>query len=92
MSLKYLSNFQRSCEMPLINFKVELNLKWTKYCIVSATGNENDINDNNNDNYIVFTIKETKLYVSVVTLSGRDNNDFSKLRSKRFERSLYWSE
>ena len=31
--LKYLSNFWRSLEMPLINCKVELKLKLTKYCI-----------------------------------------------------------
>ena len=34
--LKYLSNFWRSLEMPLINCKVELKLKWTKYCVLSA--------------------------------------------------------
>ena len=28
--VKYLSNFWRSLEMPLINCKVELKLKWTK--------------------------------------------------------------
>ena len=29
--LKYLCNFWRSLEMPLIHCKVELKLKWTKY-------------------------------------------------------------
>ena len=29
-SLKYLSNFCRSLEIPLINYKVELKLRWTK--------------------------------------------------------------
>ena len=34
--LKYLSNFWRSLEMPLINCKVELSLEWKKvvYCLV----------------------------------------------------------
>ena len=32
--LKYLSNFWRSLEMPLINCKVELSLKWTENCIL----------------------------------------------------------
>ena len=40
--------------MPLINCKVKLKLKWTKYCVLSAVSNENqsdnDNNDNNNDN------------------------------------------
>ena len=35
--------------MPLINCKVELKLKWTKYCVLSAAGADN-VNDNVNDN------------------------------------------
>ena len=31
--LKHLNNFWRSHEMPLINCKVELKLKWKKYCV-----------------------------------------------------------
>ena len=60
VTLKYLSNFRRSFEMPLINCKVELKLKRTKYCVFSAAGNGNgndNVNDNNGDNTI-FTIKE----------------------------------
>ena len=87
--LKYLSNFWRSLEMPLINSKVELKLKWTKYCILSANGNNND---NDNANNIIFTIKDTKLYTPVVTLSARDNQKLSKLVSKGSERSICWNE
>ena len=47
-------------------------------------------NDNGNDNIIIFTIKGSKLYVLVVTLSGKDNQKLSKLLSKRLERSVYW--
>ena len=36
--LKYLSNFWRSLEMPLINCKVELSLKWYENCILSGAG------------------------------------------------------
>ena len=75
--------------MPLIDCKVELKLTWTKYCVLSADGN--DI-DNANSNNIIFTIKDTKLYVPVVTLSTRDNQKLSKLLSKGFERSVYCNE
>ena len=34
--LKYLSNFSKSLEMPLINYKINLELNWTKDCIISA--------------------------------------------------------
>ena len=87
--LKCLSNFWRLLEMPLINCKVELELKWTKCCVLSAAGNDNT---NAKPNNIIFTIKGTKLYVPVVTLSSRDNQKLSKRLSKRLERSVYWNE
>ena len=37
--LKYLSNFWRSLEMPLINCKVYLKLNWIEDCILSSAGN-----------------------------------------------------
>ena len=49
--------------MTLINCKIELKPKWTKYCISST--NDND-NDNEKVNDINLTSKDTKLYVSVV--------------------------
>ena len=59
----------RSLEMPLINCKGELKLKWAKYCVLSGAGNNNDDSGNN----IIFTIRDTKLYAAVVTLSARGN-------------------
>ena len=61
--LKHLSKFWSSLEMPLINYKVELKLKWTKHCVL-ATG-DND-NDNSNSNNKIFTIKDTN--IPIVTL------------------------
>ena len=78
--LKYLSNFWRSLEIPLINCKVELRLQWTKYFVLSAAAN---YNDNNNAHDLIFTIKDTKLYVPVVTLSKRDNKRSSKTSQQR---------
>ena len=65
MPLKYLSNFWRSLEIPLINCKVELKLKWSNSSVLSAAGNDNA---NGSDDNFIFTIKDTKLYVPVVTL------------------------
>ena len=75
--------------MQLINCKIEIKLKLAKYCVLSAGGNDND---NNRDDKIIFTIKDTKLYDPVVTLSARDNKKSSKLYSKRFERPVFWDE
>ena len=77
--LKYLRNFWRSLEMPLSNCKIELKLKWKKYCVLSTAGADNT---NANSNTIIFIIKSTKLYVPVVTLSPRDKQRVSKLLSK----------
>ena len=68
--LKYLSNFWRSLEMSLINCKFELKHKWTKYCVWSAAIADSD---NAYSNNIVFTIKDRKLYVPVLTLSAKEN-------------------
>ena len=75
--------------MLLINCKVELKIKWTKYCVWSAPGADNA---NVNSNNIIFTIKKSKLYVSVVTVLARENQKLSKRLNNRFERSVYWNE
>ena len=79
--LKYLSNFFRSLEMPLINCKIKLNLTWKKECVLSTGAGE-----------AVFIINDTKLYVPVVTLSKEDNKDFIEQPNKGFQRSVYWNE
>ena len=59
--LKYLSNFWRTREMPLIDCEISLQLKWSKNCILVAgtVANQNPS----------FQINNTKLHVLVVTLS-----------------------
>ena len=58
--------------MPLTNCKVELKFKWTKYCVLSASGNDND----NNSTNIIFTTKDTKFCVAVVISSNKNYHDF----------------
>ena len=79
--LKYLSNFFRSLEMPLINCKIKLNLTWKKECVLST-----------DDGNAVFIINDTKMCVPVVTLSKEDNKDFTEQQNKGFQRSIYWNE
>ena len=79
--LKYLSNFFRSLEMPLINCKIKLSLTWKKEFVLSTgTGKA------------VFIINDTKLDVPVVTLSKQYNKDFIEQQNKGFQRSIYWNE
>ena len=86
LPLKYLSNFSRLVEMSLINSKIKLKLTLREYCVISAAGADDT---NANDNNIIFTIKDTRLYVAVVTLSARDNQKLLKLLTKGFERLVY---
>ena len=75
--------------MTLMYFKVKLKLKWTNYCVLAAASADNT---NANLNNRFFTITDTKLYVLVVTLSAKDNQQISKIVSKGFEWSVYWNE
>ena len=66
--LKYLSNFSRTLEMPLINCEIELILDWSANCVIIYTDVANQVP--------TFTITETNLYVPVVILSTQDNENY----------------
>ena len=51
-----------------------------------------DGGDNGNDREATFQIKSTKLYVPVVTLSTKDNENLTKQLDEGFKRSVYWNE
>ena len=81
--LKYLSNFWRTLEIPLINCEVELILTWSENCIIIST----NIAAQNP----TFTITETTLYVSVVTLSAQDNLKLLPQLQNGFKRTISWN-
>ena len=60
--LRYLSNFWRTLEVRLINYKINLILRWSSTCLIT-----------NSTGARTFAILDKKLYVPVVTLSTRDN-------------------
>ena len=78
--LKYLSNFWRYLEMPLINYKIHPEINWTKDCVMSAIADT------------IFKITNTKLYVTIVTLSSKNNRKLVKLFEEGFKRSAYCNE
>ena len=57
--LNYISNFWRNLEMFLINCENNLDLNWSKNCILVVT----DVQDQ----VITFSVNDTKRYVLVVT-------------------------
>ena len=85
VSLKYISNFFRSLELPLVNCKIDLELTWHKDCMISSA-------DAAVGQVVSFIITKTKLYVPIVTLSTEDNNNLTKQLSDGFKRSIYWNQ
>ena len=47
--LKYLGNFRRALNIPLISCEVSLELKWNKNCIITSL-EQRDIGGGNRDN------------------------------------------
>ena len=68
--LKYLSNFWRALEMPLINCEITLQLACSKESVLVAGTASNQVPK--------CRITDAKLYVPVVTLSSQDNTKLLK--------------
>ena len=77
--LKYLSNFWRTLEMPVINCEVNLVLTWSSTCVIT------------NSNAGTFEITDTKLYVPVETLSTQENTKFLQQLKSGFKRVINWN-
>ena len=78
--LKYLSNFWRTLEMPLINCEVNLILTWSSACVITDSNGAG-----------TFKISDTKLYVPVVTLSIQENAKFLQQLKSGFKRVINWN-
>ena len=80
--LKYLTNFWRNLDMPLINCEVSLTLTWSENCILTdittqtaraAQGDNPARPAINAPTNATFQITDTKLYVPVATLSTKND-------------------
>ena len=76
--LKYLSNFWRTLEMPLINCEVNLILTWSSTCVITESNGAG-----------TFAITVTKL--AVVTLSTQENTKFLQQLKSGFTRVINWN-
>ena len=83
--LKYVSNFFRSLELPLVNCKIDLELTWHKDCIISSA-------DTAAGQVVSFMITDTELYVPIVTLPTKDNTNLTKQLKEGFKRTIYWNQ
>ena len=78
--LKYLSNFWRTFEMPLINCEYNLILTWSSTCVITDSNGAG-----------TFAITHTKLYVPVVTLSTQENTKLLQQLKSGFKRVINWN-
>ena len=74
--LKYLSNFWRTLKIPLINWEFNVELNWSKKCVIVATA-------------VVTAV--AKLYVPVVNSSTQDNAKLLKQLKSGFKRTINWN-
>ena len=80
VTLKYLRNFWRILEIPLINCAVNLILTWSSTCVItSCTGAGR------------FAISDTRLYVPVVILSAQENTKLLQLLKSGSKRVINWN-
>ena len=90
--LKHLSNFWRSLNIPVINCEVELILTWSKNCVlvdmtVNAAANPAIAAPTG----LEFQIKDTKLYVPVVTLSKKNYIKLLEQLKSGFKKTIKWN-
>ena len=93
ISLKYLGNFWRALNIPLISCEVSLELKWDKNSVITSL-EQRDIGGGNGDNAptgATLSITDCKLYVPAVTLSKDDEIKLLTNLKSGFNREIIWN-
>ena len=91
--LKYLGNFSRTLNIPLISCEVFSELKWDKNCIITSL-EQRDIGGGNRDNAptgATLAINDCKLYVPAATLSKDDEIKLLTNLKSGFKREIIWN-
>ena len=91
--LKYLDNFWRALNIPLISCEVSLELKWDKNCIITSdqVGVNLDRGNTAAPTSAIFVINDCKLYVPVITLSKDDEIKLLTNLKSGFRREIKWN-
>ena len=94
--LKYLGNFWRALNIPLISCEVSLELKWNKNCVITSLKRRQvdagpPIVRDNTPTGATLEINKCKLYVPVVTLSKDDEIKLLTNLKSGFKREIIWN-
>ena len=91
--LKYLGNFWRALNIPLISCEVSLEIKWNKTCVITSQQIGVNLDGGNTaaPTNATLTINDCKLYIPVVTLSKDDEIKLLTNLKSRFTREIEWN-
>ena len=94
--LKYLGNFWRALNIPLISCEVSLELKWNKNCLITsleqrAIAGANPLARDNPPTDASLAINDCKLYIPVVTLTKDDEIKLLTNLKSEFTREIIWN-
>ena len=93
--LKYLGNFWRSLDIPLINCDITLILSWYKECVLVGRALRGPpaaaANRINSPTDARFEITDCKLYVPVFTSSAENDNKLLEQLKSGFRRIIKWN-
>ena len=94
--LKYLGNFWRALNIPLISCEVFLELKWNKNCVITSLERRQvdagpPVVRDNAPTGATLSITNCKLYVPVVTLSKDEEIKLLTNLKSGFKREIIWN-
>ena len=94
--LKYLGNFWRALNIPLISCEVSLEVKWNKNCVITslerrAIAGTNPPARDNPPTGASLAINDFKLYIPVVTLSKNDKIKLLTNLKSGFTIEIIWN-
>ena len=94
--LKYLGNFWRALNIPLISYEVFLELKWNKNCVITSLERRQvdagpPVVRDNAPTGATLSITDCKLYIPVVTLSKDDEIKLLTNLKSGFKREIIWN-
>ena len=94
--LKYLGNFWRNLDMPLINCEVSLTLTWDKNCMITSLERRVIVGAvpaarDNSPTGATFARTDCKFCVPVVTLSKNNDNELLSHLKSGFKRVITWN-
>ena len=91
--LKYLGNFWRALDIPLINCEVSLELKWNKNCVITSQQIGVNLDGGNTaaPTNATLAINDCKLYIPAVTLSKDDEIKLLTNLKLGFTREIEWN-